>query len=139
MHVDSVKQLIAWAKENMELNKLEDIKWVHEDALKFAQREVKRKNNYKGVLMDPPAWGIGAKKEKWKLEDRLDELISNASQLIGKKGFLVLNTYSPKVDINVVQKLAKRYFGNREFEIKELWMKTTTGKDLFYGNLLRVH
>ena len=25
--------------------------------------------------MDPPAWGIGAKGEKWKLEDKIDELL----------------------------------------------------------------
>ena len=138
LHVDSVKQLIAWGRENMELSELENIKWVHEDALKFAQREVKRNKIYKGIVMDPPAWGIGAKKEKWKLEDRLDELIGNAAKLIGKDGFLVLNTYSPKVEIKTIEQLAKRHLSRREYEVSELWMKTTTGKDLYYGNLLRV-
>jgi len=139
LHVDSVRQLISWAKENMESSDLENIKWVHEDALKFAAREVKRGNQYDGIVMDPPAWGIGAKKEKWKLEDKLDELLSNAKQLIGKNGFLVLNTYSPKIDLKTIEHLAKRYFGKRRFEVHELWMKTTTGKELYYGNLLRVY
>ena len=138
LHVDSVKQLIGWAKENMELSKLENIKWVHEDALKFARREVKRENRYAGIIMDPPAWGIGAKKEKWKLEDKLDELLGNAAQLIGQDGFLILNTYSPKVDSKMLQQLANLHLGHRRCEVKELWMKTTTGKDLYYGNLLRV-
>jgi 23S rRNA (cytosine1962-C5)-methyltransferase len=138
LHIDSVKQLISWAKENMVSSQLENIKWVHEDALKFAAREVKRGNSYDGIVMDPPAWGIGAKNEKWKLEDKLDELMSNAKALIGKKGFLILNTYSPKVDLETMERLAHRYFSHREFEVSELWMKTTTGKDLFYGNLLRV-
>lgn len=138
LHVDSVKQLIGWARENMELSHLADIRWVHEDALKFAQREVKRGNQYKGIVMDPPAWGIGAKKEKWKLEDRLDELVGNASQLIETNGFLVLNTYSPKVDLKLIQQLAEIHFANHQYTVKELWMKTTTGKDLYYGNVLRV-
>jgi 23S rRNA (cytosine1962-C5)-methyltransferase len=138
LHVDSVKQLIAWARENMELSELENIKWVHEDALKFAQREVKRNNSYKGIVMDPPAWGIGTKKEKWKLEDRLDELIGNAAKLIVSDGFLVLNTYSPKVDSKTIEQLAKRHLNRRKYEVRELWMKTTTGKDLYYGNVLRV-
>lgn len=139
LHIDSVKQLISWAKENMESSNLENIKWVHEDALKFAAREVKRGNHYDGIVMDPPAWGIGAKKEKWKLEDKLDELLSNAKQLIGENGFLILNTYSPKVERNTLERLAKRYFGKRSYEVTELWMKTTTGKELYYGNLLRVY
>lgn len=138
LHVDSVKQLISWAEENRELSNLEGIKWVHEDALKFAQREVKRGNTYAGIIMDPPAWGIGAKNEKWKLEDKLEELISNAALLIGKKGFMILNTYSPKVDVLLLKQLASKHLKHRAFEIQELWMKTTTGKDLFYGNLLRV-
>src|SRR5690606_23358362 len=81
-HVDSVKQLISWANENMELSRLLNIKWVHEDALKFAQRELKREKKYKGIIMDPPAWGIGAKGEKWKLEEKIDELFATAKDLI---------------------------------------------------------
>lgn len=138
IHCDSVKQLISWAKQNMKSSKLEDIKWVHEDALKFAEREVKRGKHYSGIIMDPPAWGIGAKNEKWKLEDKLEELLKNAALLIGNKGFLILNTYSPTIDRNAVARMAHRIFKNRDFEVKELWMKTTTGKELFYGNLLRV-
>ena len=138
MHIDSVKQLISWAKENMESSDLSNIKWVHEDALKFAQREVKRKKHYDGIIMDPPAWGIGAKKEKWKLEDKLDELITNASSLIGRKGFLIVNTYSPQVEFDFLQGIANRHLRNRKPVVQELWMKTSTGKELFYGNLLRV-
>ena len=137
-HVDSVKQLISWAKENMESSDLSNIKWVHEDALKFAQREVKRDRNYTGIIMDPPAWGIGAKKEKWKLEDKIEELLENASTLIGKKGFLVVNTYSPQVKLGFLQSLANRYLRQYHPIVQELWMKTSTGKELFYGNVLRV-
>lgn len=138
LHVDSVKQLISWARKNMELSHLSNIKWVHEDALKFVEREVKRNNKYNCIIMDPPAWGIGAKNEKWRLEDKLDELIKSASLILSEKGFLVLNTYSPTINAEMLQQLARRHFGKRNFEVCELWMKTTTGKDLYYGNLLRV-
>jgi 23S rRNA (cytosine1962-C5)-methyltransferase len=138
VHVDSVKQLISWARKNMEESKLEDIKWVLEDALKFASREQKRGNKYKGIIMDPPAWGIGAKGEKWKLEEKLEELLTTASTIMERDGFLVLNTYSPTVDLKLIQRLAKRIFPKKTTEVKELWMKTTTGKELLYGNLLRV-
>ncbi len=138
LHVDSVKQLIGWARENMELSGLSNIKWVHEDALKFAKREVKRGHSFSGIIMDPPAWGIGAKKEKWKLEDKLDELMEAAASLIGKSGFLILNTYSPKVSLEMLRSLADKHFNHQTYQVSELWMKTTTGKELYYGNLLRV-
>lgn len=137
-HVDSVKQLITWASKNMDLSRIMNIRWVHEDALKFTQRLVKREEKFDFIIMDPPAWGIGAKKEKWKLDDKLDELLSNANQLLAEKGKLIMNTYSPTVEIGLIRELAELYFPNAEVELGELWMKTTTGKELYYGNLLRV-
>lgn len=137
-HVDSVKQLITWAKENMEKSELSDIKWVLEDALKFAQREVKRGNKYDGIIMDPPAFGLGAKGEKWILEEKLPFLLEAASQLLSKNGFLIVNTYSPKITLKQLENIATRFFDKSEITLTELWMKTKTGKDLFYGNVLNV-
>ena len=88
--------------------------------------------------MDPPAWGIGARKEKWKLEDKLDDLLGNAAQLLDQDGFLIVNTYSPKVDLSLLRELSALYFSDRNYEVTELWMESTTGKKLYYGNLLRV-
>ena len=138
IHVDSVKQLISWARTNQELSQLSDIKWVHEDALKFVEREIKRGNKYDGIIMDPPAWGIGAKGEKWKLEDKLETLIIGAKSVLTKNGFLILNTYSPTISLQDIQQLANKHFDKSKIEVKELWMKSTTGKDLYYGNLLRI-
>lgn len=138
VHVDSVKQLISWAKENMDLSRLLNIKWVAEDALKFAKREEKRGNKYKGIIMDPPAWGIGAKGEKWKLEEKMDELLSTAASLIEPDGFLIVNTYSPQLTIEELTELGNLYFSEHTVEVNELWMKTTTGKEMYFGNLMRV-
>lgn len=137
-HVDSVKQLVSWSKENMELSKLEDIRWIVDDALKFAQKEVKRGNKYNGIIMDPPAFGLGAKGEKWILEQRLPELLEAADQILEKDGFLIVNTYSPKITAENLYHLAKKAFSKRKVEVQELWMKSTTDKDLYFGNVLRV-
>ena len=138
IHVDSVKQLISWARTNQDLSNLEGIKWVHEDALKFAEREIKRGNKYDGIIMDPPAWGIGAKGEKWKLEDKLETLLIGAKELLHKDGFLILNTYSPTISKKDISQLSNKHFARYKKEVKELWMKTTSGKDLYYGVLLRI-
>jgi 23S rRNA (cytosine1962-C5)-methyltransferase len=137
-HVDSAKSIIGWAKENMESSRLLNIRWVHEDALKFIQREAKRERLFKGILMDPPAWGIGAKGEKWKLEDKIDELLGAASQVLDESGFLIMNTYSPTVDGTLIQELSELYFPNKTTEVSQLYMETKTEKTLYYGELLRV-
>ncbi|MDP1665808.1 MAG: class I SAM-dependent methyltransferase [Methylobacter sp.] len=152
-HVDSVRQMITWANENMERttaemqeveqcmeqlpSHLSGIKWVLEDALKFAQRELKRGKQYDGIIMDPPAWGLGAKGEKWKLENHLSGLIETAYGLMNPGAFLILNTYSPKVELADLAASAGQYFSANQLEIKQLWMRTKTGKELYCGNLLR--
>lgn len=138
LHVDSMKQLISWAAENMELSRLMNIKWVHEDALKFVNRLVKRESKFDAIIMDPPAWGIGAKKEKWKLEDKLDELMSAASSVLKNDGLLIMNTYSPQVELSLIREMTNLYFSDRQTEIAELWMKSATGKELYFGNRLVV-
>ena len=89
--------------------------------------------------MDPPAWGLGAKGEKWKLEDKIEELLSTAASILRHDGFLLMNTYSPTIDARRINQLAGRYFPKRTISVNELWMKTTTGKELYYGILLKVN
>jgi 23S rRNA (cytosine1962-C5)-methyltransferase len=48
-----------------------------------------------------------------------------------------MNTYSPALNNDMIRLLAEMYFEGRQIEVKELWMKTTTGKDLYFGNLMR--
>jgi len=138
IHVDSAKSVMTWANQNMDESRLLNIRWVHEDALKFIQREEKRGNKFNGIIMDPPAWGIGAKGEKWKLEDKIDELMGAAANVLDQNGFLIMNTYSPTVDVNFISQLSDIYFENREKEIADLYMETKTDKFLYYGNVLRV-
>ena len=137
-HLDSVKPVISWAKQNMEKSRIMNVRWVHEDALKFVNREQKRGNTYKAIQMDPPAWGLGAKGEKWKLEDKIDELLAATSAILDKDGFLILNTYSPSVDHETLNELMSIYFHNRNYSVKSLHMKTTSGKHLYFGELVRV-
>ena len=94
-HLDSVRQVVTWARENMERSGLDGIRWIVEDALKFAKREAKRGNKYQGIILDPPAYGHGPDGEKWKLDELLFDLLKTvASILAPKDSFLVLNLYS---------------------------------------------
>ncbi len=43
-HVDSIKQVVTWANENMSNSKLDGIRWMVDDALKFVKKEIRRGN-----------------------------------------------------------------------------------------------
>jgi 23S rRNA (cytosine1962-C5)-methyltransferase len=137
-HVDASRPGLNWANQNMQLNQLADIRWVYEDALKFVKREVKRGNKYNGIIMDPPPYGRGPEGEKWTLQEKLNELIQLASQLLEPTdSFFILSMYavglSPLVGLNVV----KTHFEVESPECGEFFLKSKTNRDLPMGTFLR--
>lgn len=139
VHVDSVKPVISWARENMETSQLSDIRWVVEDALKFVQREVRRGNTYSGILLDPPAYGRGADGEKWILDDNLNEMIELCSKLLlADKSFLILNMYSIGFSALVGNNLINSYFTQeKNSQYGELFLEDKFNKKLPLGTFLR--
>ncbi|MBW4890992.1 class I SAM-dependent methyltransferase [Mucilaginibacter sp. HMF5004] len=134
-HVDSIKQVVTWGNENMELSGLKDIRWVVEDALKFVKREVKRGKTYNGIILDPPAYGHGPNGEKWKLEDSLNEMMHDVVKLLDpEEHFLILNTYSLGFSSVIVQNLIQSAYPKvQNLEIGELYLQATAGSKLPLG------
>jgi 23S rRNA (cytosine1962-C5)-methyltransferase len=137
-HVDSSRPGLNWANQNMQLNAQQDIRWVYEDALKFVKREVKRGNQYNGIIMDPPPYGRGPDGEKWMLQDKLNELVRLSSDLLNSKNkFFILSMYavglSAQVGLNVVQ----THFKGENPEFGEFYLKSSTRKHLPMGTFLR--
>ncbi len=132
-HVDSIKQVITWSKENMDLSNLNNIRWVVEDALKFVKREVKRGNKYNGIILDPPAYGHGPTGEKWKLEDNISEMMQHVSQLLDNdEHFLILNAYSLGFSAMVIENMLKEKSG-KDLNTGELYLQGTSGNKLPLG------
>lgn len=138
VHVDSIKQVVSWANENQEISKQNGIRWVVEDALKFVSREVKRGKQYQGIILDPPAYGIGAKGERWKLEEKLGLLLQEVAQLLDKSGFLVLNVYSLGLSPYIIKNMMEDYFPDRKYDIMELCMLSKTNQVLPLGIVARI-
>ena len=134
VHVDSIKQVVSWARQNMELSDLEDIRWTVEDAFKFVQREVKRGRKYQGIILDPPAYGHGPKGEKWKLEEKINEMMRLVLELLDpEEHFLILNTYSLGFSAVIIENLVQSLRPTDHFEKGELYLQATAGRKLPLG------
>ncbi len=132
-HVDSIKQVVTWANENMQLSELSDIRWMVEDAMKFVQREERRGNKYNGIILDPPAFGHGPKGEKWKLEDNIAEMMEGVIKILDpKEHFLILNAYSLGLSALVIENFLGETAG-KNLKIGELYLQAKSGVKLPLG------
>jgi 23S rRNA (cytosine1962-C5)-methyltransferase len=138
-HVDSVKQTVGWARDNMTLSGLDGVRWIVDDALKFVQREVRRGRQYDGIVLDPPAYGRGPDGEKWVLEQNIDEMLALCAQLLKPHGFLVLNLYSMGLSALVARSAVRGLFGKPATEqFGELYFSDRAGNDLPLGVYYRM-
>ena len=112
-HVDASKKAIAWARDNQALSGLDDkpIRWILDDALKFAAREVRRGRRYDAVLLDPPKFGRGPKGETWDLFANLPEMLTLCRDLVRPGGFLILTAYAIRASFLSVHRLSAEVFG----------------------------
>ena len=46
------------------------VRWIVDDAVAFAEREVRRGRRYAGVVLDPPSYGHGPGRGAWRIERR---------------------------------------------------------------------
>jgi 23S rRNA (cytosine1962-C5)-methyltransferase len=138
IHCDASRPGINWANQNMQLNNLTDIRWVHEDAFKFVRREVKRGNTYNGIIMDPPPYGRGPEGEKWVLQEKLNELVSMCSELLEvKHSFFILNMYAVGLSAMVGKNIVRQNFNDVNPAFGEFYLKASKGIDLPMGTFVR--
>ncbi len=134
-HVDSVKPVLSWARENMEMSNLDSIRWMAEDALKFVKREARRGNFYQGILLDPPAYGRGPDGEKWVLEEHIDDMLKSVKEILDPKEHILLtNVYSLGFSTLVVENLMNGLFDvPQNAEFGEIYLNDTFNKKLPLG------
>lgn len=135
-HVDSIKQVVTWANENMQLSGLDNIRWMVDDALKFVKKEVRRGNTYHGIILDPPAYGHGPNGEKWKLEDNITEMVNEVLSILNPdKHLLILNAYSLGFSSIIIENLLRSYATEKrsELETGELFLTAKSGVKLPLG------
>ena len=140
-HLDSVRQVVSWARGNMEHSGLDGIHWVVEDALRFAHREQKRGNVYDGIILDPPAYGHGPDGQKWKLDECLFEMLRTLSSILAPHGWVVLNLYSNGFSAALGETIVREAFHlgkDSKMESGELALQDSFGKALPLSIVVRL-
>ena len=139
-HVDSVKQVVGWARENATENGLENIRWIVDDAMKFARREVARGRTYHAIVLDPPAYGRGPDGEKWVLEQNINELLTHCARLLEPhNSLLILNLYSMGLSALLAKGLVNQIVGPAATEeFGELYFADRSAKPLPLGIYYRM-
>jgi len=136
-HVDASKQANAWMQKNAELSAVpkDSIRTILDDALKFAKREVRRQSTYQGIILDPPAFGRGAKNEVWHIEENLPELMETLTQLLSKDvgSFFLLNGYAAGFTPQSFLQLTQDFFSDAKVEHGEMRILETSGRQLSCG------
>ncbi|TCU55798.1 23S rRNA (cytosine1962-C5)-methyltransferase [Novosphingobium sp. PhB57] len=112
-HVDASKKSVGQARENAALAGLQDrpVRWMIDDAAKFAAREVRRGKRYDGIILDPPKFGRGPTGETWRLEENLPGLLADCRQLLDADSkFLFLTVYAVRMSSLALAGLMEELF-----------------------------
>lgn len=115
-HVDAAEGMVKWCRENAALSGLAaaPIRYIADDCLKFARREIKRGRKYDAIIMDPPTYGRGSTGEMWRLEDHLWELLIECRALLSDQPlFFLINAYTARLSPTVVANLLAELFHSR--------------------------
>ena len=131
-HVDASKKSVAAARANAALSDMEGlpIRWLVDDAVKFAAREVRRGKRYDAILLDPPKFGRGPEGEVWKLEEHLPALIADCRRLLDDRSrCLFLTVYAVRMSALALGELLAAHFADLpgRIEVGELAVREQSG------------
>ena len=116
VHVDSSRGMTDWAKENVASSGLADksVRYIVDDVVKFVKREIRRGNRYDAIIMDPPSYGRGSKKEVWSIEKDLFNLVSLCNELLSDNPlFFTINSYTTGLSKEVLVNILKMTVGKK--------------------------
>ncbi len=125
-HLDASKGMVAWARENAELNGMKDlpIRWIVDDAFKFLKREQSRGRRYDGIILDPPTFGRGSNGEIFKIERDIGELLAICRSLLSDEPlFVALTTHTPGMTPIAMHHLLNQMMGTGTVESGEMFIE----------------
>ena len=112
-HVDASKKSVEAAKDNARLSGIDSVRWIVDDAAKFAAREVRRGRRYDAIVLDPPKYGRGPEGEIWHLEQHLAPLLADVRRLVdADSSFVFLTVYAVRLSALAIGELMQQIFAD---------------------------
>jgi 23S rRNA (cytosine1962-C5)-methyltransferase len=143
VHVDSARNIVAWARRNAELSGLKTapIRWIVDDALAFVRREVRRQRRYDAVILDPPSYGHGPKGQPWRIETDLSALLAACRELLTEPAFVLFTCHTPSIDADAAARLVADLLppnvARNPVESSDLGLTSSAGRHLPAGVAIR--
>jgi 23S rRNA (cytosine1962-C5)-methyltransferase len=137
-HVDASKGTVKWASENAKLTQVDKnpIRWLVDDVKEFVARDLRRNAQYEGIILDPPSYGKGEKKQVWKIEEDLMPLLRDLKKMFNPENgaFVCLSAHSEAYTPTSLQNQLTSVFGeSRQMTAAEMLIKDTQGRPLPSG------
>lgn len=140
-HVDAAKPNVEAARQAAEASGLSQapIRYLIDDARKFASREVRRERVYDLVILDPPAYGHGHRGLPWRLERDLWPLLEDCVRLIPREsGALLVTGHSSEIGSREIRQWLGRFrFPRLKFDSGRSGVKDLSGRFLDAGFYVR--
>lgn len=123
-HLDASKGMVEWARRNAAENKLDNIRWIVDDAHKFMRREIRRGRKYDAIVLDPPTFGRGASGEMYKIERDLSETLSLVKELLSENPLFVLfSSHTPGLSPIVAENILSQVFPTAALDSGEMLLE----------------
>ncbi len=129
IQIDSNSGILAWAKENFELNRVEGggiMRFIEDDVLDFLEKEARRIESGKRepcqiVILDPPTVGR-SERGLFKVHHDLPNLIEGAVRCLGRSGYLVISLNAPDISVDTLELYLEKVLGEgqRGYQIVEI-------------------
>ncbi len=132
VHVDSAKNMVERAKQNIHESGLDDahVRYIVDDCTKFVEREIRRGNKYDAIIMDPPSYGRGANGEIWKLEDNLFDFVALCSKVLSDRPlFVLINSYTTGLGMTAMKNVLVTNLHDKKgsYDAYEVGLETKEG------------
>ncbi|MBX7057352.1 MAG: class I SAM-dependent methyltransferase [Leptospirales bacterium] len=136
VHLDASSSAVHRARRNAQLNGVAEdrIRYIVDDAMAFAARELKRNRRYHYIALDPPAFGRAAGGAIWKLERDLIPLLKICRALLHANGRALLSLHAAEMDESRFRNLcAQAGFADENIQVEEQQERAESGVALRCG------
>ncbi len=142
VQVDSSKSILAWAKDNFEINKdhtsqkasENPMRFITEDVLTFIKRESRRISDKKSenkkdkekdkdiapydlIIIDPPTFGRSSK-GVFKVERDMRELLNESTKILSGNGALVISVNNASLTVTDLKKVTQSILKENSIKLK---------------------